>query len=95
MHRLVVALTTLLTLVGVVVVAGYLLLFAAQADRAARAVPADASAYATLYLQPSTGQKLNLQSLLGRVPGFADPSSLDQKIHEITARLLGDAGLDY
>lgn len=95
MHRLVVALTTFLTLVGAVVVAGYLFIFAAQSDRAAQAVPADASVYATVYLQPSTGQKLNLAALLGRVPGFEDSASLDQKIHEITARLLGEAGLDY
>ena len=95
MHRLVIALTTLLTLVGLTVVAGYLFIFAAQSDRVARAVPADASIYATVYLQPSTGQKLNLAALLGRVPGFADTASLDQKIHEIAGRLLGDAGLDY
>lgn len=95
MHRLVVALTTLLTLVGMVVVAGYVFIFAAQSDRLARAVPAGVSVYATAYLQPSAGQKLNLAALLGHVPGFADPSSLDQKIHEITGRLLGEAGIDY
>ncbi len=95
MHRLVVAATTLLTLVGAVVVAGYLFVFAAQADRMASAVPSGASVYATAYLQPSAGQKLNIAALLGRVPGFADASSLDQKIHEISARLLGEAGLDY
>lgn len=95
MHRLVIALTTLLTLVGMVVVAGYLFIFAAHSDRMARTVPAGASVYATAYLQPSAGQKLNLAALLGHVPGFADASSLDQKIHEITGRLLGDAGIDY
>lgn len=95
MHRLVIALTALLSLAGVVVVGGYLFLFAAQPDRMSRAVPADASLYATVYLQPSTGQKLNLASLLGRVPGFSDPASLDTKIHEITGRLLSEADLDY
>ncbi|MGH2455932.1 MAG: DUF3352 domain-containing protein [Candidatus Limnocylindria bacterium] len=95
MQRLVVALTTLLGLTGIVVVAGYLFLFAAGTDRAARAAPADTVAYVTVYLQPSSGQKMNLANLLGRVPGFADAASLDQKIHEISARLLGDAGLDY
>jgi hypothetical protein len=94
-HRLVIALTTLLSLTAAVVLAGYLFLFSAQADRAARAVPADTAVYATIYLQPSTGQKLNLSELMGNVPGFADSASLDQKIHEITARLLGQAGLDY
>ena len=28
-------------------------------------------------------------------PGFADAANLDQKIHEIAARFLGQAGIDY
>jgi hypothetical protein len=94
-HRLVIALTTLLTLTGATVVAGYLLIFAAAPDRAARAVPADAAVYATLYLQPSAGQRMNLGALLGTVPGFADQASLDQKIHEVAQRLLGQSGINY
>jgi hypothetical protein len=93
--RLVVALTALLSLIGIAVVAGYLFIFAAHPDRLARAVPSGAALYGTVYLQPSAGQKLNLAALLGHVPGFADASSLDQKIHEITGRLLGEAGIDY
>ena len=88
MHRLVIALTTLLSLTAAAVVAGYLFLFAAQPDRAAEAVPDGTAFYATLYLQPSTGQKLNLAELMSRVPGFSDRDALDQKIHEITARFL-------
>ncbi|HTE66558.1 MAG TPA: DUF3352 domain-containing protein, partial [Candidatus Binatia bacterium] len=95
MQRLVIALTTFLALMAGVVVGGYLLVFAAAADRASRAVPAGASVYGTLYLQPSTGQKMNLAALLGHVPGLADASRLDQKLHEIAGRLLGEAGLDY
>lgn len=95
MQRLVIALTTFLALMAGVVVAGYLLVFAAGADRASRAVPASASLYGTLYLQPSAGQKMNLAALLGHVPGFADANALDQKLHEIAGRLLGEAGIDY
>ena len=95
LQRLVVALTVFIGLVGATVVAGYLAIFAAGTDRAARAVPADAIAYATVYLQPSTGQQLNLALLLGHVPGFADAANLDQKIHEIAARFLGQSGVDY
>ena len=95
LQRLVIALTVFIGLVGATVVAGYLTLFAAGTDRAARAVPADAIAYATVYLQPSTGQKMNLALLLGHVPGFADAANLDQKIHQIAARFLGQAGIDY
>jgi hypothetical protein len=95
LHRLAIALTTLLALVGATVVGGYLLIFAAGTDRAAGAVPSDATAYATVYLQPSTGQKMNLAALLGHVPGFADAAGLDQKLHEISARFLAQVGVDY
>jgi hypothetical protein len=95
LHRLAIALTTLLGLVGTAVVAGYLLIFSVGTDRMAGAVPADAAAYATVYLQPTTGQQMNLAALLSNVPGFADAAGLDQKIHEISARLLGQAGIDY
>lgn len=95
MHRLVIATTALLTMVGATVVAGYLFVFAVGADRLAQAAPGGSAFYATAYLQPSTGQKMNMAGLLGRVPGFADAASLDQKLHEITARLMGEAGVDY
>ncbi|MGH2418396.1 MAG: DUF3352 domain-containing protein [Candidatus Limnocylindria bacterium] len=95
MQRLVIALTTFLALLAGVVVGGYLFVFAAAADRAARAIPAGAAVYGTLYLQPSAGQKMNLAALLGHVPGLADAASLDTKLHEIAGRLLGEAGLDY
>lgn len=95
MQRLVIALTSLLVLAGGAVVAGYLFVFAASPDRTARAVPEGATLYATVYLQPSAGQRMNLGELLGRVPGFADEAALEGKIHEITQRLLGEAGIDY
>ena len=95
LQRLAIALTALLALTAGVVVAGYLVIFSASPDRAARAVPDDVAAYATVYLQPSTGQRLNLAELLGRVPGFADAANLETKIHDIAQRLLAGAGLDY
>jgi Protein of unknown function (DUF3352) len=95
LQRLALALTALLAMTAGVVVAGYLLIFSASPDRAARAVPDDVAAYATIYLQPSTGQRLNLAELLGHVPGFADAANLETKIHDIAQRLLAGAGLDY
>lgn len=95
MRRLVVATTALLVMVGVAVIAGYLLLFSAVADRASRAAPAETALYLKVYLQPSNGQKMNLFSLVGRVPGFRDPAAIDQKVHEIAQRLLATAGIDY
>lgn len=95
MHRLVIALVTLLGLTGAAVVAGYVFLFSGSTDRAATLVPADSAAYATVYLQPSTGQQMNLSRLIGRLPGFADEASLDEKIDQIVQRLLEGTGIDY
>ena len=95
MRRLVVALTALLAMTGLAVVAGYLLLFAAVADRAARATPADAALYVKIYLQPSSGQKLNLLGLVSHLPGFRDDATLEEKIQEVAQRLLGEIGINY
>jgi hypothetical protein len=94
-HRLVIALTTLLSLVGVTVVAGYLLVFSASTDRAAAAVPADAPVYLNVYLQPSAAQQMRLGKLLGRLPGFGDQATLDTKVDEALQQALGGFGLDY
>lgn len=95
MHRLVIALVTLIGLTGAAVVASYLLVFGAATDRAASLVPADAALYANVYLQPSNGQRMNLAGLLGRVPGFEDESTLDEKIDQVAQNLLSGAGIDY
>jgi hypothetical protein len=95
MHRLVIALTTLLTLAGATVVAGYLLVFGAATDRAATVVPADAPLYLNVYLKPSTAQQMKLAGLLGRLPGFGDEATLDTKIDEALQQALGQLQLDY
>jgi hypothetical protein len=95
MRRLVVASTALLVLVGAAVVASYLLLFSAVQDRAARAAPGDSALYVNVYLQPSSGQQMNLFSLIGHLRGFGDPAALEEKIDEVAGRLLGQAGIDY
>jgi hypothetical protein len=64
MRRLVIALTAFLFAAGLVVVGGYLFVFGAVADRAARLAPADTTAYVTVYLNPSTGQRMNLSDIL-------------------------------
>jgi len=95
MRRVVVALTGLLVTLGVAVVVGYLVLFSAVTDRAARAVPADTALYVNIYLQPSAGQQLDLFGLIGRIRGFGDQATLEAKIDEVAARLLGQVGIDY
>ena len=95
MHRLVIGLVTLLGLAAATFVAGYLLLFAASVDRAAGLAPAGSAAYVNVYLQPSTGQQVNLSGLIGRLPGFADAASLDAKIDQVVDNLLSGTGITY
>ncbi len=95
MHRLVVALVTLIGLAGAAFIGGYLLLFSASTDRAAALAPADTAVYVNVYLQPSTGQQMNLSGLIGRLPGFADDASLDEKVDQVVQNLLSQTGLDY
>jgi hypothetical protein len=95
MHRLVVALVALLGLAGVAIVGAYLFLFSAGTDRAAPLAPANSAFYANIYLQPSAGQQMNLSQLIGRLPGFADEASLDDKVDQIVENLLSGTGIDY
>ncbi len=95
MHRLVIALVSLLGLTGVAVVGAYLFLFSAGSDRAARLAPADTAVYVNVYLQPSAGQQMNLSELIGRLPGFADDATLDDKVDQVVQNLLAGAGIDY
>lgn len=95
MHRLVIALTTLLGLTAAGYIAGYLLLFGGSTDRAAGLVPANAAVYVNVYLQPSAGQQMNLAGLIGRLPGFADDASLDEKIDQVVQNVLSGTGIDY
>jgi hypothetical protein len=95
MHRLVIAATTLLALTGAVVVGAYLFLFAASSDRLATLAPERTAFYVNVYLQPSTGQQMNLAGRIGRIPGFEDTSTLDEKIDQIAENLLSGSGIDY
>src|SRR2546423_14851086 len=95
MNRVVIAATTLLALIGAVVVVAYLLIFGAATDRAAAIAPARSLAYVSMYLTPSTGQQMNLQRLLTKLPGFTDEAQLGTNIDVLVQRLLGDAGVDY
>lgn len=95
MHRLVIALVTLLGLTGAAVVAAYLFLFSASTDRAAALAPASSAFYVNVYLRPSSGQQMNLANLIGRLPGFADEASLDAKVDQIVQNLLVGSGIDY
>ena len=95
MHRLVIGLTSLLAVAGGAVVGGYLFLSGAGIDHTADLVPAQVTAYVSVYLQPSTAQQTKLAALIGRLPGFEDPASLDTKIDQVVHNALSDSGLTY
>jgi hypothetical protein len=95
MHRLVIGTVSLLGITAAAVVAGYLFLFSAAVDRAATLAPANTAFYVNVYLQPSTGQQMNLSELIGRLPGFADDASLDEKVDQVVQNLLSGTGIDY
>ena len=94
MHRLVIALVTLIGLSAAAFLVGYLLLFSASTDRAAGLAPADSTLYVNIYLQPSSGQQMNLGGLIGRLPGFADEASLDEKVDTAVQNLMTTTGLE-
>ena len=95
MQRLVIALVTLIGLTAAAVVAGYLFVFSVATDRAAALAPADSAFYVNVYLEPSTAQQMNLAGLIGRLPGFADDASLDEKVDQVVQNLLSETGIDY
>jgi hypothetical protein len=95
MHRLVIGLTSLLAVAGGAVVGGFLFLSGAGIDHTAELVPANATAYVSVYLQPSTAQQTKLAALIGRLPGFEDPAALDAKIDQLVHNALSESGLDY
>lgn len=64
-------------------------------DRIAPMVPADATAYVTVYLDPSAGQKVNVLALAGRFPAFRDEGARGRTIERIMDELLVETGLTY
>jgi hypothetical protein len=95
MHRLVVAIVALIGLTGAVFLAAHFLFLSAAIDRAAALAPANSALYVNIYLQPSTGQQTNLGGLIGRLPGFEDDASLDEKVDQVVQNLLSGTGIDY
>ncbi len=58
-------------------------------------VPDDASVYATVYLDPSLGQKLALRDLLKRFPATDTSAELDQQLQEFFDSTFQDSGLSF
>ena len=73
----------------------YLGLARGAGDVVDRMVPNDADVYATLYLDPSLSQKMNLQGLIGHVPALKSADQLQGKIDQGMDMVLQPEGLSF
>jgi uncharacterized protein DUF3352 len=62
-------------------------------ERLSTTTPADVDFFATAYLDPSAGQKLNLARLLRRFPASASSDRIDDPLDSVLDGVLADAGL--
>jgi len=58
-------------------------------------VPASADLYATVYLDPPIGQKLNLLRLAHKFPDLQTDRDIDKKVDEVLSQALKETGLTY
>src|SRR5207249_3177954 len=82
-------------LVALLAISGGLLVFFAlrgTGDVLTRMAPSDTLAYATVYLDPAAGQKLNLRNLADKFPGLADRAALDRRINGMLDQALSGWG---
>jgi hypothetical protein len=78
--------------VAIGVVAFALLALRGTSDVLMEMVPSDATIYATAYLDPAAGQKLNVRSLAEKFPAL-DLDELDRRIDELLDEALAESGL--
>lgn len=78
---------------GVGVAVWAMLALRGTSDIVMEMVPEDASVYATAYLDPAAGQKLNLRSMLQKFPDLRDTDELDRRIDELLDEALANSGL--
>jgi hypothetical protein len=58
-------------------------------------VPADADVFATVYLDPSAGQKINLVALAAKFPKLGEGKDLDQQVNDLIDEAFADSGLTH
>jgi hypothetical protein len=58
-------------------------------------VPGDVDVFATAYLDPGAGQKLNLRRIAGSFPALGGPEGLDRRVAEILAEMFEPVGLRF
>lgn len=94
--RIAVGVLAAVVLVGVPAgIAVYTRLAAGAPDVVDRMVPSDADVYATVLLDPSLSQKLNLKGLVGNVPSLGSTSALQDRVDQGMDLLLRPEGLSF
>jgi hypothetical protein len=58
-------------------------------------VPADVDVFATAYLDPSAGQKVNLLALAAKFPKLGEGEGLDQRVNDLIDEAFADSGLTH
>lgn len=66
-----------------------------SSDSLTRLVPSDATAYATVYLDPGLGQKLALRDLIKKFPATSSTSKLNQRIDDFFEQAFSDSGMSF
>ena len=58
-------------------------------------VPAEADVFATVYLDPSAGQKMNLLALAQQFPDLGDEEDVTRQVDELLDEAMSDSGLTH
>jgi hypothetical protein len=86
-----IALVVVALVIGVGAAAAFLLAGSSAPSTILAYAPKDAVTYVSARLDLPGDQRANVGELLSKFPGFADQSTLEQKLGEVLDRLVGDA----
>jgi hypothetical protein len=94
-RRVVVAVVAALVVVLGAGAAAAFFMMRGSSEQLTGVVPADADVFATVYLDPSAGQKANLLMLAARFPKLGEGTDLDQRVNDLLDQAFADAGLTH
>jgi hypothetical protein len=86
-----IALVVVALVIGIAAAAAFLLAGSSTPSTILAYAPNDAVMYVSARLDLPGDQRANVGELLSRFPGFADQSTLEQKLGEVLDRIVGDA----
>jgi hypothetical protein len=91
---LVAVVAALVVVLGAGAATAYLLMRGAS-EQLVGVGPADADVFATVYLDPSAGQKVNLLSIARRFPDLETDRDLDERVNSLLDEAFADAGITH